>query len=106
MRMRLAALDLGSNSFHAVVVDARADGTFDVLLREKVMLHLGAAVAATGRVGPELADRAVETVIGLKAVVEASGAVEIIAKATSALREAEDGAEIVERMEREAGVRV
>src|SRR5690242_20174320 len=36
--VRIAAVDLGSNSFHLVVAEVRADGTFEPLVREKEML--------------------------------------------------------------------
>lgn len=104
--MRIGALDLGSNSFHLLVVEARPDGTFEPLVREKVMLRLGDAIGGTGRIGEGLGDRAVEAVRRLRVMAEAVGAVELTAMATSALREASDGAWLVERMEAEAGVRV
>ncbi len=44
--MRIAALDLGSNSFHLLVADVHLDGTFTAVAREKEMLRLGDAVGA------------------------------------------------------------
>lgn len=104
--MRLAALDLGSNSFHLLVADARPDGTFAPVLREKEMLRLGDVVARTGRLSEEAADQALETVRRFRALAESSGAQEIVACATSAIREADNGAELVARFETEAGLRV
>ena len=43
--VRIAALDLGSNSFHLLVADAHPDGTFEPLARDKEMLRLGSVVA-------------------------------------------------------------
>jgi exopolyphosphatase/guanosine-5'-triphosphate,3'-diphosphate pyrophosphatase len=43
--MRIAALDLGSNSFHLLVADVHIDGTFTAVAREKEMLRLGDEVA-------------------------------------------------------------
>jgi hypothetical protein len=54
--VRVAALDLGSNSFHLVVVDAR-DGTLRPLVREKESLRLGELVARGGKVGADGAQR-------------------------------------------------
>ncbi len=104
--MRIGALDLGSNSFHLLVVEARPDGTFEALVREKVMLRLGDAVGGTGSIGPELADRAVEAVRRLRIMADSVGAEELTAMATSAIREASDGVWLVERFEAEAGVKV
>ena len=104
--MRIAAFDLGSNSFHLLVVDAHADGTFVPLIREKEMLRLGDAVGREGRIPPALADRAVATVARFRKLCVGAGTDEIHARATAALREAENGGEVVDRMAAEAGVKV
>ncbi|HWI05496.1 MAG TPA: Ppx/GppA phosphatase family protein [Acidimicrobiales bacterium] len=104
--MRIAAFDLGSNSFHLLVVDAHADGTFVPLIREKDMLRLGDAVGREGRIPDALADRAVATVDRFRKLALGAGTEEIHACATAALREAENGGEVVDRMEAEAGVKV
>ena len=104
--MRIAAFDLGSNSFHLLVVDAHPDGTFVPLIREKDMLRLGDAVGREGRIPDALADRAVATVDRFRKLAVGAGTEEIHARATSALREAENGGEVVDRMAAEAGVKV
>ena len=104
--VRIAALDLGSNSFHLLVAEARPDGTFVPVLREKEMLRLGDVVARAGGLSDEAADQAVETVRRFRDLAEAAGAAEIVACATSAIREADNGAELVARFVTEAGLRV
>jgi exopolyphosphatase/guanosine-5'-triphosphate,3'-diphosphate pyrophosphatase len=104
--MRIAAFDLGSNSFHLLVVDAHPDGTFVPLIKEKDMLRLGDAVGREGRIPDALADRAVATVERFRKLAIGAGTEEIHARATSALREAENGGEVVDRMAAEAGVKV
>lgn len=104
--MRIAALDLGSNSFHLLVAESRPDGSFVPVLREKEMLRLGDVVARTGRLGEEAGRRALESVRRFRALAEAAGAGEIVACATAAIREADDGAALVERLRAEAGVDV
>lgn len=104
--VRIAALDLGSNSFHLLVVDAHPDGSFDTLAREKEMLHLGEAVAREGRLGEREIERVLDTVRRFAAMARGVGAGEIHACATSALREADNSAEVVDLIERESGVRV
>jgi exopolyphosphatase/guanosine-5'-triphosphate,3'-diphosphate pyrophosphatase len=104
--MRIAALDLGSNSFHLLVADVHPDGTFESLTREKEMLRLGDEVSRHGYIRPPVADRAVASVLHLRRIADADGASEILAKATSAIRTAENGSDLVDRIEHEAGVRV
>ena len=62
--MRIAALDLGSNSFHLLVADVHLDGTFTAVAREKEMLRLGDDVARHGRIPGPTADRAIAARLG------------------------------------------
>src|SRR5690242_12069973 len=102
--MRLAALDLGSNSFHLLVADVHPDGTFESITREKEMLRLGDEVSRHGRITDGTLAHAVDTVRRFKRIADADGAVEVIAKATSAIRSAENGSDVVDRLEEETGV--
>jgi exopolyphosphatase / guanosine-5'-triphosphate,3'-diphosphate pyrophosphatase len=104
--MRIAALDLGSNSFHLLVADVHLDGTFTAVAREKEMLRLGDDVARHGRIPSATADRAVGAVRRLRQLADALGAREFIAKATSAIRTAANGPELIDRIEAETGVEV
>jgi exopolyphosphatase/guanosine-5'-triphosphate,3'-diphosphate pyrophosphatase len=106
LTVRIAALDLGSNSFHLLVADAHPDGTFEPLVREKEVLRLADNVTRDGRIGEAAAAQAVEVVSRFRSLAESVDANEVVACATSALREAEDSAAVVDRIEREAGVRV
>ncbi len=104
--MRIAAIDLGTNSFHLLVVDAHPDGTFVPLAKEKEMLRLGDVVAREGRVTEPHARRAVETMARFRSLADAADCDEIVACATSAIREADNGGELVDRIRAEAGVEV
>jgi exopolyphosphatase/guanosine-5'-triphosphate,3'-diphosphate pyrophosphatase len=104
--MRVAAMDLGSNSFHLLVADVHADGHIDPLVQEKEMLRLGTVVSRHGVIPPTAADQAVATVRRFRMLAEAAGATEILAKATSAIRRAGNGGELVDRIGAETGVHV
>ncbi len=102
--MRIAAVDLGSNSFHLVVADVHPDGSFTPISSEKEMLRLGDVVSREGIITPEAADAAVATMRRFRLIAEAAGATEILACATSALRTATNGDEVLDRISREAGI--
>lgn len=104
--MRIAAIDLGSNSVHLLVVDARPDGTFQSLCQDKEMLRLGDVVSRTGRVTDAALDALLETIRRFAALADANGADEIVARATAALRDADNGAAVVDRIHEATGVRV
>ena len=102
--MRIAAVDLGSNSFHLVIADVHPDGSFTPVSGEKEMLRLGDVVSREGMITVEAADAAVATMRRFRLLAEAAGATEILACATSALRTASNGDEVLDRIEREAGI--
>lgn len=104
--VRIAALDLGSNSFHLLVADAHPDGSFDRLFREKEMLRLGDVVARHGRLTDEACDAAVDSVRRFRSLADGAGVEQFVACATSAIREADNGADLVDRLEAETGVAV
>lgn len=104
--MRIAAIDMGSNSFHLVVVDAHADGSFDTLLREKEMLRLGEVVTSRGMIPEFDVDRIRDTMRRFATMAASIGATEIVACATSALREAENSPSVVDLVREETGIDV
>jgi exopolyphosphatase/guanosine-5'-triphosphate,3'-diphosphate pyrophosphatase len=104
--MRVAAMDLGSNSFHLLVADVRADGHIDPLVQEKEILRLGDVVSRHGSIPPTAAEQAVATVRRFRLLAEAAGATEILAKATAAIRRASNGGEVVDRIRAETGVHI
>lgn len=96
---RLSVLDLGSNSFHVLVADLDDDGGIVPVAREREMLHLGAVVARHGHVPQEHRRRAVDVVAHLTELAGRLGAERRLAVATSALRDATNGPEVVTEME-------
>jgi exopolyphosphatase / guanosine-5'-triphosphate,3'-diphosphate pyrophosphatase len=104
--VRIAAFDLGSNSFHLLVADAHPDGTFEPIVKDKEMLRLGNAVATTGEIGQAAADAAVDVIRKFRSMAASQQADEIVVCATAAFREASDSLAVVDRIEDETGVKV
>jgi exopolyphosphatase/guanosine-5'-triphosphate,3'-diphosphate pyrophosphatase len=99
----LAAVDIGTNSVHLVV--ARVDGnSIEVLEREKEMVRLGSSAGDMKLLTPEAIDRGIAALDRFRQVAEIRGAT-VRAVATSAVREAENRAEFIERA-RDVGVDV
>jgi exopolyphosphatase/guanosine-5'-triphosphate,3'-diphosphate pyrophosphatase len=101
--VRVAVFDLGSSSFHLMVVDASRDGRLDSVLRRRSFLHLGTEVARTGGVPGDRSALAVRTVKRLHVAAEDAGADVVVAMATAALRDADNGDRLIVRMERILG---
>ena len=101
----LAAIDVGTNSFHLVVARVAGDDRFEVIGREKEMVRLGSGAGDMKLLTADAIDRGVETLARFRQVADSYGA-PVRAVATSAVREAENHDEFLRRAEAEAGVRV
>src|SRR5262245_4032914 len=104
--MRIAAIDIGTNSIHMIVVKVRPDLSFEVIDREKDMVRLGAG----GLDGRNLTDSAMasamQTLAKFKRLAESNKVDEIVASATSATREAENGGDFIAEVGRQTGIRI
>lgn len=105
-KLRLAVLDLGSTSFHLLVADASPTGRIDRVVRRRVMLRLGAAIADEGGIPKPIGMRAVETARALRRVAEEHGVDRLIPVATAALRDASNGAPLADSIGRALGTPV
>jgi exopolyphosphatase/guanosine-5'-triphosphate,3'-diphosphate pyrophosphatase len=86
--MRLAAIDIGTNSVHMIVVQVRPDGSFEVIDREKEMVRLGAG-GLDGKALTETAmTAALQALSKFRRLADSYSVDEILAAATSATREA------------------
>ncbi len=104
--MKIAAIDIGSNSIKLVVVEAAASDSFAVLAREKEFVRLGHNTLREGYLAPAAIQRAADTIKRFRSIAEARGAACVIATATASVREANNSAEFIAEVERQAGVRV
>lgn len=101
----LAAVDIGTNSVHMVVARVSANGRVEILEREKEMVRLGRSGGDMKELGADAIDRGVAALRRCRSVADAHGA-ELAAVATSAVREAENRREFLDRAFDEAGVSV
>lgn len=98
VRMDLAVLDLGSTSFHLLIARLSKDGQIEPLDRRRATLHLGAAVGRHGFLPPDAANLAVRTAVQLWRHADCFGVNQLVAFATSALRDAPNGDAVVSRI--------
>ncbi len=104
--MKIAALDIGSNSLHLVVVETDKEKPFHVLASGKEMARLGRSTARDRSLSPAAMDRAIEAIRKFRSTAEDHGAQEFIAVATSAVREATNRHEFIGRVAEETGVHI
>ena len=68
--MRIAALDVGSNSFHLIVADVETGGRIHVLDRAKEMVRLGDSTLHKGVIAPEVFRRGLDALKALRRIAE------------------------------------
>ncbi|MDG2113920.1 MAG: Ppx/GppA phosphatase family protein [Actinomycetota bacterium] len=102
----VAAIDVGTNSFHLLVADFDASGHFEVVTREKESVRLGSGADDMKRLSAEAMDRGIAALDRMRRIAEHAGALDILAVATSAVREAGNNHEFVARARDEAGIEV
>jgi exopolyphosphatase/guanosine-5'-triphosphate,3'-diphosphate pyrophosphatase len=86
--MRIAAIDVGSNSIHLVVVETDAMGNQQVLAREKHMVRLAKGLLRTGEIGAEAFQAGLEVLALMAEVIRGLHCETVMACGTAALREA------------------
>ena len=101
----LAAIDIGTNSIHMVVV--RVDPvlpTFTIIAKEKDTVRLGDRDPRTGDLTPEAMQRAIAALRRCQKLAKSFNAEQIVAVATSATREAPNGQDFIKRVDSELGL--
>jgi exopolyphosphatase / guanosine-5'-triphosphate,3'-diphosphate pyrophosphatase len=102
--VRLGVLDVGSNTVHLLVVDAHRGGHPTPMTSDKTQLRLTEHLDATGALTLAGSDALVRAVERGGAVAEAAGCDDLLAFATSALRDATNSAVVLERVRKSTGV--
>ena len=102
--MRLAVLDVGSNTVHLLVVDAHRGAEPTPQRSHKSQLRLAEHIDAGGDLTREGADVLVEAAITAREQADELGCDELLAFATSAVRDAGNSSRVLRRVAKEAGV--
>jgi exopolyphosphatase / guanosine-5'-triphosphate,3'-diphosphate pyrophosphatase len=103
----IAAIDLGTNSLHMVIV--RIEPTlpaFSIIAREKETVRLGDRNIKTGELKPEIIEKAIAALGRFQEVAKSLNAETTIAVATSAVREAPNGKDFLQRVASELSLSV
>jgi len=103
--MRIAAIDIGTNSLHMIVARVRPDFSFEIIDREKEMIRLGAGGLDGRALTPEAMQAALQVLSKFRRLAESHRVDRIIAVATSAVREAENGGAFLQSIVRETRIR-
>src|SRR6266540_1814246 len=104
--LKLALLDIGSNSIHMILTEIQPDFSYKVPDRFKDVTRLGEETLKLGKLSPAALAKGTEVVKNFVALARNRGFTRIESVATSAVREASTGGELIEAIGRQTGIRV
>lgn len=105
--VRVAAIDIGTNSIHMVLAAVNQQlRSFSVLITEKTSVRLGERDPETGDLTAQAMERAVLALDHYRQLAESHGARAVVGVATSAVREAGNGRDFLAMVERKLGLQV
>jgi exopolyphosphatase/guanosine-5'-triphosphate,3'-diphosphate pyrophosphatase len=102
--MRIAVVDIGTNSTRLLVASVEDGGVAGELTRRSTVTRLGAGVDAGGRLQDDAMERVYTTLEKYGAEIDEHGADRAVAVMTSAVRDAANGAEFADEVQRRFGL--
>ena len=104
--LKLALLDIGSNSIHMTLTEIQPDFSYKILDRFKDVTRLGEETFKAGRFSPDAIEKGTDVVKNFVALARNRGFTRIEAVATSAVREAANGGHFIETIGHQTGIRI
>lgn len=101
----IAAIDIGSNAIRLAIARLR-DNTVYISYRSREPVRLGSSVFSKGQIDTEIYEQLKQAIIQFSNQMKNHNVSRYRAIATSAMREAENGAEVVEKLFSETGIKV
>jgi exopolyphosphatase / guanosine-5'-triphosphate,3'-diphosphate pyrophosphatase len=98
--MRIAAIDIGSNSIHLLVVESDSQGSLRILAREQHLVCLARGIARSGKIHPEAFQTGLETLAWMAEMIRGCQCDTVMACGTAALRGASNAAHFIEESAR------
>jgi exopolyphosphatase/guanosine-5'-triphosphate,3'-diphosphate pyrophosphatase len=106
VRTRIAAIDIGTNSFHLIIVEVRENGKLKLLDRQREFLRLGSELGEDLSFISEIeTEKAISVLKNFSALAKYHKA-NIRAVSTSAVREAKNKSEFIDAVFEQTGVKV
>ena len=103
---RVAFIDIGTNTILCLIAELRSDGSFDVLDDLAEITRLGQGVQRTGSIGPQGEERSRKTLRRYLERCQVLKVQEVRSVGTSALRDAQNSAEVRARFKEQLGLDV
>jgi exopolyphosphatase / guanosine-5'-triphosphate,3'-diphosphate pyrophosphatase len=103
---RVALIDMGTNTFHLLITEIRNGSEPQDLVKIKEPVKLGEGGISHGEIAPAAYARALKTLKDFKSLIDQHNVEEVKAMATSAVRNAANGQELIRDIASETGITV
>ncbi len=108
--LKFAAIDIGSNAVRLLFCNVYEDDDGKVTLKKaeliRVPIRLGEDSFITGKISEEKTEKLVDAMNAFKNLIKVNEVIDYRACATSAMRDAENGKDVIERVFKETGVQI
>ena len=105
MNERIAVIDLGTNTFHLFIVEVK-EGAINTLYREKIAVKIGKNGISKGRISSAAKKRALHTLRIFKTIIDQFEVASVKGVATSAIRSAKNGQELLDEIEASTAIKI
>jgi len=105
-RMRLAGIDIGTLTCRLLIADLLPDRRLKEVRSDRRILRLGEGVDQARQLSAAAMDRVLQCIREWREIIDASSVEGVVAVATSAVRDATNRDEFLDRVKREAGVEI
>ena len=102
---KAAVIDMGTNTFHLVLVELHGK-EFRTIYKEKVAVKLGQGGITKNQITPDAEKRAIHTLEHFKNLIDSESIRQVFAFATSAVRNANNGPEFVNKVKEQLGIQI
>lgn len=103
-RKTIAVIDIGTNSFHLLIVQVDEDATYHVLHRERKFVKL--ALDGIHKISKKQFEKGIATLTSFRTIAEEYAPDDILAFGTAAIREADNGREFIEKVKHELNLSI
>lgn len=104
--MPIAILDLGTNTFHLLIADVKADGSWKSIVKERVAVKLGQGGINKRMIEPAPFRRGIKALEKFNIEIKKRKIKEVFAFGTAALRTAENGKEFINEVKKKFGIEI
>lgn len=102
---KIAVIDIGTNTFHLLIVSLDNE-VRKVIFKEKIAVKLGEGGISESRITEAAQERALNTLLYFKTIIEKEKVDKVFASATSAMRNASNGNDLIKKVFEKTGIKI